>query len=236
MKRILAFAIYGMLFVAAPSFAATKIYESEAIGVFKSQQEKQRYINSIGFRILNANKIKQRMNFIYSNKNIANAFSNNRTRSITIYHGIIAYTEDEDEIAAILSHEISHSIDSYNGIFRGTFEIIPHLFVPRKYERKADKRGVDFMVNAGYNPVAMIIMMNKVMSQGRYEFLSTHPLTSRRMAYVYEYIYTKYPQYLKNNKYQDNIYYQNFLLTSQDNRRKLQKKIESKSDKKVRYD
>lgn len=92
------------------------------------------------------------------------------------------------------------------------------------------------MVNAGYNPVAMIVMMNKVMPQGRYEFLSTHPLTSRRMAYVYEYIYTKYPQYLKNNKYQDNIYYQNFLLTSQDNRRKLQKKIESKSDKKVRYD
>lgn len=236
MKRKMIMVLCGLMFAAAPSFAANKVYESESIGVFKSQQEKQRYINSIGFRILNANKIKQKMNFIYSNKNTINAFSSYKGRSITIHHGIVAYTEEEDEIAAILSHEISHSIDSSQGIFRGTFSNIPYIFIPRKYERKADKRGVDFMVNAGYNPVAMIIMMNKVMPQDRYEIFAFHPLTTRRMAYVYEYIYTKYPQYLKNNKYQDNIYYQNFLLTSQDNRRKLQKKIESKSDKRVRYD
>lgn len=236
MKKFLILSLCGLLFGIAPSFASTELNESEPIGVFKTQQQKQRYINSIGFRILNANKIKQRMNFIYSSKKTINAFSTHVGRSITIYHGIIAYTDSEDEIAAILSHEISHSIDSYQGIFRGTFSNLPHLFVPRKYERKADKRGVDFMVNAGYNPVAMIVMMNKVFPQDRYEFLSTHPLASRRMAYVYEYIYTKYPQYLKNNIYQDNIYYQNFLLTSQDNRRKLQKKIESKSDKRVRYD
>lgn len=200
----------------------------------KTQQEKQNYINKVGFRLLNANKIQQRMAFRYNSKNEVNAFSSHVDRSITVYNGIMSYMEDEDELAAVMAHEISHSIDSYQGIFRGALSFIPIIFVPRKYERKADKRAVDFMVNAGYNPVAIIVIFNKCFSQTRYEFLSTHPLSSRRMAYVYEYIYRKYPQYLKNNAYYNNIYYQNFLLTSQENRRKLQKSLES--GKKARYD
>lgn len=213
------------------------VYASELkpVSMYKTPMERQRYINQIGFRLLNANKIKLRMNFYYNTKSVVNAYSAHSGRTISLYEGIYRYFESEDEIAAVLGHEISHSIDSYDGILRGAFEFVPHIFLPRKYERRADKRSIDFMVKAGYNPVAMIVMMNKVFDQHRYEFLSSHPLSSRRMAFVYEYIYYKYPEFLKNNPYQDNIYYQNFLLTSQENRRKLQKKVESGSKKKVRY-
>lgn len=200
----------------------------------KNQREKQKVVNEVGFRILNANKIKQRMNFSYNNKKIVNASCSYLNRNITVYDGIMNYMDDEDELAAVLSHEISHGIDSSEGVMRGYFSFVPTIFVPRKFERKADKRAVDFMVNAGYNPVAMIVMMNKAFSQTRFEVFASHPLSSRRMMYVYEYIYFKYPEYLKNNKYYDNIYYQNFLLTSQENRRKLQRKIET--GKKAKYD
>lgn len=209
--------------------------ELETVHKFKSTQDKQEFISQIGFRLLNANKIKQRMVFEYSTKKTVNAGTYYSGRRIVFYEGLMFYTADEDMVAAVLAHEISHGIDYSNGIMRGTFSFVPQIFVPRKYERKADKRAVDFMVNAGYNPVALIVMMNKSFPQDRYEFLSTHPLTSRRMAYVYEYIYYKYPEFLKNNKYYDNIYYQNFLLTSQDNRRKLQKKVESRSNESVKY-
>ena len=91
------------------------------------------------------------------------------------------------------------------------------------------------MVHAGYNPVAMIVMQSKLFSQRRYDWYSTHPLTSRRMMTVYEYIYNKYPEYLVKNKYKDDIFYQNFLLTSQDNRLKFQQKVEKKSKKPVKY-
>lgn len=91
------------------------------------------------------------------------------------------------------------------------------------------------MVNAGYNPIALIIIMNKTFPQNRYELFSTHPLTSRRMMEVYEYIYKKYPEYLANNEYKDNIYYQNFLLTSKENRKKFQQKIQTKSNRAVNY-
>ena len=91
------------------------------------------------------------------------------------------------------------------------------------------------MVNAGYNPVALIVVMSKVFPQTRYEWCCTHPLTSRRMMEVYEYIYKKYPEYLVNNPYKENPFYQNFLLTSKENREKFQQKVKSNSTRKVHY-
>lgn len=232
MKKVLVSVLCGMLLGLLPNCANGY----EVVNKMSSTQQKQEYINQIGFRLLNANRIKHRMVFEYSTKKIVNAVTLYNGRRIVFYEGLMLYTTDDDQVAAVLAHEISHGIDYYHGIMRGTFSLLPGMFVPRKYERKADKRAIDFMVNAGYNPVGMIVMMNKAFPQRRYEFFASHPLTSRRMAYVYEYIYYKYPEFLKNNKYQDDIYYQNYLLNSQHNRRKLQKKVESGSRDNVRYD
>ncbi len=45
------------------------------------------------------------------------------------------------------------------------------------------------MVKAGYNPVAYITVGNKIFNQERYDIFSSHPLGSKRLAKVYEYIY-----------------------------------------------
>ena len=201
----------------------------------KSAQIQQK-ISKVGFHILNANRIEKRMVFNYSTKSTINAYTDYTNRKITVCKGLLKYIESDDELAAILAHEISHGIDTYNGIFRGTFSYIPYRFVPRKYEKLADKRAVDFMVKAGYNPVAFIVIMNKFSGQLRYEIFKTHPLTSRRLALIYEYIFTKYPEFLADNKYKDNVYYQNFLLTSTQNRLKFQQKYKSGSKANVRYD
>ena len=91
------------------------------------------------------------------------------------------------------------------------------------------------MVNAGYNPLAIITILNKIGKQYRYDAFSNHTLVSRRMMLIYEYIYTKYPNILVDNDYKDNVYYQNFLLTSRKNRMKLLDKINTNSKKKIRY-
>ena len=91
------------------------------------------------------------------------------------------------------------------------------------------------MVNAGYNPVALIVVMSKTFPQERYDWYSSHPLTTKRMMEVYEYIYKKYPEYLSNNPYKNDSFYQNFLLTSKSNRSKFQKKIQSNSKRSVHY-
>jgi len=192
-------------------------------------------VNKVGYQILNANKIPYIMTFELADKKYANACTYYRNNLIMITDELIKYLESDDELAAILAHEISHGVDYRQGALRGYFSYLGNTFNPRKYEYKADKRAVDYLVKAGYNPLAMIISLNKIAAQERYEWTSTHPLTSRRMAEVYEYIYTKYPQYLVQNIYKDNIYYQNFLLTSKDNRKKLEVKVNNNSKKKVNY-
>lgn len=204
------------------------------------EKQRQEHINEIGFKILNSNKIEKRMVFQYiPNNRSINAGTYYRDRKIVLYRGLYNYIDNDDEYAAILSHEISHGVDYYDGILKGFFSFIPTTLASKKYEKKADKRAVDYMVKAGYNPVALIVVMSKTFSQPRYDwfFWVSHPLTSKRMAYIYEYIYTKYPSYLANNEYKNNAYYQNFLITSRANRLKLQEKIENhdKKHSKVNY-
>jgi predicted Zn-dependent protease len=194
------------------------------------------YINQIGYRILNANRIPYRITFFYNKKREYNAYSSSINRSVNIYNGIILIADEEDEIAAVIAHEISHSVDAYNGLCRGIFQSTKYLLSPKKYERKADERAVDYLVKAGYNPLSIIIIYSKMMPQHRFDFLSSHDLPSRRVMFVYDYIYRKYPAFLANNRYIDNVYYQNFLLTSEKNRKKLQDNILSNSTKKVKYD
>lgn len=200
-----------------------------------SIQKIQNRIDKIGFRLLNYNGIEKRTVFDFDTGKQKNAYSRSGDRQIVLYRGLYNRLDSDDEVAAILAHEISHSVDSYNGICRGAFSSWSYAFSPKKYEYKADKRAVDYLVNANYNPVALIVVMSKTFPQNRYDWYSTHPLASRRMMEVYEYIYKKYPEYLANNAYKDNIYYQNFLLTSKENRKKFQNKIESKSKRSVNY-
>ena len=196
----------------------------------------QTQIMQTGFKILNANNIEKRMMFTYdSSCKSINASTSIRDRTIVVCRGMYNMLDNEDELEAVLGHEISHGVDSYDGIFRGSLSWLSYYCAPKKFEYKADKRAVDFMVRAGYNPVAMIVMMNKSFSQYNYDWRSTHPLSSRRMMEVYEYIYKKYPEYLVNNKYIDNIYYQNFLLTSKSNRKKFEEKVKRHSNEKVHY-
>ena len=213
-----------------------QVYASDNMFVSATEAAKQeQHINEVGFRLLNANGINTRARFILSTSKEINAYCTFNIRSIVIYRGLYTRLGSDDELAAVLGHEISHSVDSYKGIFRGAFSIVNNVVSPKKYEYKADKRAVDYMVNAGYNPVAMIIVMNKNFPQYRFDWNSSHPLTTRRAMEVYEYIYKKYPEYLANNAYRDNLYYQNFLLTSRENRAKFQEKVKTNSTKKLKY-
>lgn len=177
----------------------------------------QKKVMEVGFGILNANKIDKRVVFRFENNKQVNAFAFYADKSVIVLKGLLPYLDSDDELAGIISHEIAHNVDFYQGYFR----MLAMSFSPKKYEEKADKKAVDYMVNAGYNPVALIVAFNKIAGQAQ---TTSHPLTSKRLAYIYEYIYEKYPAYLAQNEYRTNIYYQNFLLTSRADREKIRNK------------
>ena len=228
MKRIIL--LFTCIYLSIAAFASSNDYIS-----YEQSAKIQKHISEVGFKLLNSNGIEHRTTFNFDIRRVKNAGSRYKDREIILFKDLYNRLESDDELAFVLGHEISHSVDSYNGVLRGYFSFFPYAFCPKKYEYKADKRSIDYMVQAGYNPVAGIIVMSKSFGQERFDWYSTHPLTSRRMMELYEYIYKKYPEFLANNAYKNNLYYQNFLLTSKANRKKFQNKVQSNSKADIKY-
>ena len=192
MKRFLT-VLACFIFMIVPSYAK----ETKEINLVDNIQL-QKHISDIGFKLLNANQIDVRMIFVYKdNESKIKLEPGLMKRQIFVYDETIQFASNDDELAAYISREISKSAESYAGGFRGFVTSFQVKAAPKKYERFFDKRAIDYMVKAGYNPLGMITYLNKSQPQKRYDTISRHNLTSKRLANIYEYIYTKHPYYLK---------------------------------------
>ena len=234
MKKIKGLLLYTLIIMCLLQNAAmAAIHTPEEINSM------QKHINSVGFKILNSNKIEKRIVFVYNSEDKKNLLISDKTltkREVVVYDDLYKSVENDDELAAMLAREISLAIRSFDGVCNGFLRSLQVKVAPKKFEMVADKRAVDYMVSAGYDPVALIIYIQKTSPQLRFDMISAHNLTSKRLASIYEYIYTKYPYFLKNNQYLNNEYYQNFLLTSSNNRRLLEEKIKTNSKEKIKYE
>ncbi len=225
-----------VLFVALSLFAAP-VFADEAQLV--KENSIQSRIDHVGVNLLNNNRLTKRIIFTYDKKEKKKALATDKAltkRQVIIYDGLYQHVQTDDELAAMLAREIATAMKSYDGTFGGWIDSAQVALGSKKFETVSDKRAVDYLVNAGYNPLAVIVFINKTCPQKRHDKFSRHNLTSKRLARVYEYITYKYPQYLENNEYINNEYYQNFLLTSVENRKKLAEKIRTKSTKDVKYE
>ena len=199
----------------------------------------QTRIDSVATDLLNYNKINKRIVFTYdskSKKKTMNLYKNLTKRQVIVYKELYKHVQTDDELAAMLAREISLAMKSYSGMWGGRIDSIQVALGSKKFEMVADKRAVDYMVNANYNPLSLIVYINKTCPQKRSDFISRNNLTSKRLARIYEYITFKYPQYLEDKDYIYNKYYQDFLLNSVENRKLLKEKIDSKSKKEVKYE
>ena len=236
-KLVMVFMLLAVQMFIGSAFAQTQTKDNEQ-DILRTQSIQSR-VNDIGSKLLNANKIEQRIVFVYNEKEKKSLLTIDpsvMSREVVLYDGYYQYTQNDDELAAYLARGILTAMKSYHGFFNGYLSSLQIKAAPKKFEIVADKRAVDFMVNAGYNPLGLITFIQKSCPQKRFDAISTKNLASRRLAIIYEYIYTKYPYYLKNNTYLENEHYQNFLLTSQENRRLLLEKIKAKSNEELKYD
>ncbi len=184
----------------------------------------QKKVEETGFRILNANDIPQRVTFYYDSDSSVKTSVNRKHKAVIVNKGLMRYIEDDNELAGVISKEIAYTEDAGKGLFKR----VTMDSSPRKYDKKSDKKAVDYMVNAGYNPVAYINILNKCEQEKTPLKRFTTYNNSRRMMFVYEHIYEKYPMFLAKNEYLNNIYYQNFLHTSKHDRIKVRKSKEER--------
>ncbi|MCQ2957868.1 MAG: M48 family metallopeptidase [Candidatus Gastranaerophilales bacterium] len=66
----------------------------------------------------------------------------------------------------------------------------------RIHEDDADLLSLDYLVNAGYNPLAAVAILNKI-GANYVDILSDHPSTDKRIVQAYTYIKQKYPKFVE---------------------------------------
>ena len=174
-------------------------------------------VNTIGTKILTANKLPSGINFKVSDQEDINAYAN-IDKEIYVYRGLLQYVQNDEELAGVIAHEMGHIINNhcikqtfFNSIIakltpsfkstvaNATTAITQQLVVTklsRSEETEADLTGADLLVNAGYNPLAMISVLNKIC--GNYiDILQTHPSGDKRIMAIYDYINYNYPDKIK---------------------------------------
>jgi len=134
---------------------------------------------------------------------------------IFITRGMLQSLQSEAQLAGILAHEVVHVVarDSANAMSKeiglsillsavttentpGSVQTVANLSnqimglrYSRTDERHADVGAIGYLLDAGYNPHAMIETMQILANQNKsrpIEFLSTHPLPETRQKYLAE--------------------------------------------------
>lgn len=228
-----------LIFIVLTFFFSTSVFAIDNTQLIEENSIQTR-INNIGTKILNSNKFEKRVIFVYDEngkKTLLKADKTLTKRQVSVYGNAYKNIETDDELAAYIAREIPLALRSYDGLGNGLLSSLKIKAAPKKYELVFDKLAVDYMVKAGYNPLGLITYINKSCPQARQDTISGNNLTSKRLAYIYEKIYTQYPSFLVNNSYLENEYYQNFLLTSLENRKKVAEKAKNpKTAKGIKYE
>lgn len=120
---------------------------------------------------------------------------------VSIYFSDYERLATEDELAGLVAHELAQGVHSYTGILNGQLMftkngVFPFNAIAKRNELQFDKKAVDYMVNAGYNPRAFSSALEKTTGEWRGTFWGRHNKTSKRVNKINTYIKGKYPQYL----------------------------------------
>lgn len=144
-----------------------------------------------------------------------------------VFTGLMRLAENEAELASVMAHEIAHVAGHHHGeqlTREYNAQVITSLLLgkspgaaaqiaaqlvgqgvfarfSRDNEAEADRMGMDMMFRAGYQPVAMLTFMNKMVTLDRqqggggqlFAIFSSHPPTQERFARL-QALLAQYPE------------------------------------------
>lgn len=181
----------------------------------------QNYIDSVGQRIARvSHKPHWEYHFVAVEHKTVNALAL-PGGYIFVTKGILKELQTEAQLAALLSHELVHSVARHSSaamsratainlllqavlskttsqgalIAADVARLILDLQYSREHEREADLAGLDYMVAAGYNPNGAVELQQTLQEQSKIrpiEFLSTHPSPENRLIYLKARVQTRY--------------------------------------------
>ena len=190
--------------------AIEALNSKEIIMIFPSQKKNNRTV-----RVLKTPKTDSSVRKVFIPKSVAQC--------------LIDLKADQDEIKEVLGNEYQ----DYNLVMATT---LATNYSNLQKEKEADTIAVNLMANAGYNPLAIIVVLTKQTST-YWEAIQGKPANAERAMNVYDYTGYAYPAKLKAgyacNEYKNFLTYANTVLTTRKENKKLAAKV-SKDMKKYR--
>lgn len=201
MKKLL-LTLFAAFIVVMPVSAATWVAADRVPTVGKKLLEKNSLPTTTTFKVVNG---------AADNSNVST------TNIIYISSTDLTYAGNDNEVAAVVSTELGHIINGHyaknkmRNIAKAALtsnlssdNVINTAansdYVANKNtlgdNKEADVTGVDMMIQAGYNPLAMVVVITK-MPGSTLEILAGKPSNSERAMNVYNYLTYNYPSKVK---------------------------------------
>lgn len=219
-KIIISTMLLSSMFSFQTFFNATyfqSVYAATTSSTNWNEEASLKRVNTIGTKILQANSLPEGITFKVSDDESINAYAN-INKEVYVYRGLLEYVSNDEELAAVIAHEIGHIVNSHsakqtvvnsiissvtpsstNAVVSTSVEAAKQLSsmkVSREDEFEADLTAVDLLQKAGYNPLALISVLNKIC--GNYvDIISTHPSGEKRLMNIYDYADYNYPDIVK---------------------------------------
>lgn len=174
-------------------------------------------VPTVGKQVLSKNSLPSDAKFVVTETAVTNSTSNTNNE-IYIQKEALGYTGNDNEVAAVIAQElgviinanaskkklVSNLTSALAGSVSGESAqnnalILNQLAMNNMSEKdqmNADVTGVDLMIQAGYNPLAMIVVLGK-MPGSTMDTLKSQPNNFKRTMYIYDYLTYNYPSKIK---------------------------------------
>lgn len=228
MKKVL-FSIIAAAILVLPSCAATTYNASNRVSTVGSTLLTKNGISSTNVKFM-----------VVSGTADNSSYSTNKT--INVSTNDLTYAGNDNEVAAVVASELGHIISGHSAKSKvmslvtsntnlssgnDTASSLVSSYQTLKQDEEADNIAVELMVNAGYNPLAMIVVLTK--QTGSYwETLQGKPANAERAMSAYDYISYAYPAKVKAgygcNEYKNFLTYADTVTAEREANSKLAKK------------
>lgn len=174
-------------------------------------------VPTVGKQVLTKNSLPSTTKFVVTETEVTNSTSNSNNE-LYIPKIDLGYAGNDNEVAAVIAQQIGVIINAnaskkkfvsnVTSALAGNFAdtslentalIANELSLKSMSEKdkmNADITGVDLMIQAGYNPLAMIVVLGKQPGTSL-DILKSQPNNFRRIMYIYNYLSYNYPSKVK---------------------------------------
>lgn len=212
---------------------------------------------TVGQTVLSKNGLPTTTKFVVTETAVTNSTSN-PDNELYIQKEALKYTGNDNEVAAVISQELGVLINAnaskkkfikdIASAFAGSIEdkeaqdralLFNEISLNSMSEKdlmNADITGIDLMIQAGYNPLAMIVVLGK-MPGSTMDALVGQPNNFKRSMYIYDYLTYNYPSKVSAGyncqEYRNFLAYVDPIVKLRNSSARLTKKFE-KTQKKLK--